>query len=347
MKVEYFFPVFKEDDIKQILTNFKNSKCFKENKDYGFTFVCEKEDKKNLEFLTAEALRNQEFKIIVLDKPFTFNDAFHKAVSTFKADVVLLGDTKVARIDLVFEKCLEKFNNGANIVQITKRISGFKGFFKNLRNKIYNFFVRIFTNKKDRLNVVSLGLIDKNIIDLLAVLPNNCCFLKNTKSFKGFESRTIYIDANTKTYKESYKKMTPSLRTSISSYGITVGLIALQILLNCLIKNSLIVYNIISCVVIFLGIIMGTIFLQKHFFEIRNFETNTKFNIEKINFEKKEVKEEKEDKKPKKDKEAKEQVKPKKATKKTASKTTKTVTKTKTASKTKSKPKKTVKKEIK
>ena len=345
MKVEYFFPVFKEDDIKQILTNFKNSKCFKENKEYSFTFVCEKTDKKNLEILSAESLRNQESKVLVLDKPFTYNDAFHQAVSTFNADVVLLGDTKVARIDLVFEKCLEKFKNGANIVQITKRISGFKGFFKNLRNKIYNFFVKIFTNKKDRMNVVSLGLIDKHIIELLAVLPNNCCFLKNTKSFTGFESRTIYIDPNTITYKESYKKMTPALKTSIWSFGVTVGLISLQVLLNCLIKNPLTAYNIISCIVIFLSIITGTIFLQKHFFEIRNFETNTKFNVKKINFEIKEEKvvEEKKEEKTKK------QTQPKKQTKKEVDKTTKTkiVAKTKSTSKTKSKPKKTVKKEIK
>ena len=32
---------------------------------------------------------------------------------------------------------------------------------------VINFFIKIFTNKKDRLNVVSLGLIDKEVVELL------------------------------------------------------------------------------------------------------------------------------------------------------------------------------------
>lgn len=284
MKIEYFFPVFKEDNIKEYLSNFKKTDFFKKNKDFKFLFVCHKEDKINLEYLSKEALKNENYKILVSDKYFTYNDAFSFSVGHFKADVVLLGDTKISRIDLVFEKCLEKYNKKANVVHIIKKHTGVKGFLKNLALKIYNFFIQIFTGKKDRCNIISMGLIDKDVIDILKVLPHKHCFLKNTKSLKGFESRTIYIDAKTKTYKLNYKQTTGFLIGTYVSLALSLLLIALQILLNILIKDGLVVYNIINTIVVLVSLTTTAILFPKHIFDIRNRENRKKeFNIEEIN----------------------------------------------------------------
>lgn len=284
MKLEYFFPVFKEDNIEEYLKNFKSTSFYKKHKESKFMFVCEKEDKNNLEYLSKEALKNEDYKIIILDKPFSYNDAFYQALPHFKADVILFGDTKIIRIDAVFEKCLEKYSKEVKIVHIVKRNKGFKGFFKNMFQKIYNFFIRIFTSKKDRCNVISLGLIDKDIVDLLKVLPGKCCFLKNTKNLKGFESRTIYIDSKTKTYKPNLKQKTSALLGTYVFAGITSFLIVLQILLNVIIKANLSVYNIISTLTILLCICTIVILIPKHVFDVRNRENlNQNFNIEQIN----------------------------------------------------------------
>lgn len=284
MKIEYFFPVFKEDNIKEYLSNFKKTDFFKNNKDYKFLFVCFKEDKTNLEYLSKEALKNENYKILVSDKEFTYNDAFSFSINHFKADVVLLGDTKISRLDLVFEKCLEKYDKKASVVHIIKKHTGFRGFWKNLSLKIYNFFIKIFTGKKDRCNVISLGLIDKNVMDVLKVLPHKNCFLKNTKSLKGFETRSIYIDAKTKTYKLNFKQKTGFLIGTCVSLGLSVLLIALQILLNVLIKDSLVVYNIIGTIVALVALTTTSILFPKHIFDIRNRENRKKeFNIEEIN----------------------------------------------------------------
>ena len=81
--------------------------------------------------------------------------------------------------------------------------------------------------------------------------------------------------------------MTASLKTAIASFGIVFVLATLQIVLNCLIKTPITVYNIISLILIFLGLTTSTIFIPKHFFELRNFESGQNFEVEKINFEKK------------------------------------------------------------
>ena len=284
MKIEYFFPVFKEDNIKEYLANFRKTDFFKKHENYKFLFVCFKEDKTNLEYLSKEALKHENYKILVADKEFTYNDAFYLSISHFKADVLLLGDTKISRIDLVFEKCLEKYDKNCNVVHIIKAHKGFKGFWVNLALKAYNFFIKMFTGKKDRCNVISLGLIDKHVMDVLKVLPHKNCFLKNTKALKGFETRSIYIDGKTKTYKLNLKQKTFGLIGTYISLASAVGLLGLQILLNALIESSMVGYNILSVIAILVSLVTLSIMFPKHIFDVRNRENRkVEFNIEEIN----------------------------------------------------------------
>ena len=170
-----------------------------------------------------------------------------------------------------------------NVVHVLKKRNGFKGFFKNLFIKTYNFFIKLFTTKKDRFNVVSLGLIDKHVIQLLQVLPNKSCFLKNTKDLKGFETRSIYIDPKTKTYKKSFKTLTSSLITVIaSSSAFTIFLLAI-ILLNVFLSVAPVV-NILLAMGMFSCLILNTLFFPKHIFDIRNSkDKNFNFEVKEIN----------------------------------------------------------------
>ena len=107
MKVNYFFPVFEEDNVKEFLKNFFKTDTFLQNKDFKMVFVCNKEDKKNHDFLVKEAKKNKDYKVLVFNKNFSYNEAFYYATNYFDGDVVLLGDLKLAKIDLVFAKCLQ------------------------------------------------------------------------------------------------------------------------------------------------------------------------------------------------------------------------------------------------
>ena len=128
MNIDYFFPIFEEDDAKKFFSKFFKSKFYQtysnvkkeekkslskqkksetqttkteEHKSSAY-FVCCKEDKVNLEYLSSQALLHPEFKILVVDKKFCYNDAFAIALKHFKGDVVLLGDLKIEKLDLVF-----------------------------------------------------------------------------------------------------------------------------------------------------------------------------------------------------------------------------------------------------
>ena len=283
MKIDYFFPVFKEDDAKAFLTNFSQTKFFIEHKDFNFIFVVEKNDVNNLKYLSETAQKHQEYKVLIADKSFSYNDAFSLAIENFSGDVVLLGDMKIAKIDLIFENCLLKNQKKASVVHVVKKQIGFKGFWKNLFAKIYNFFIKIFTSKKDRLNVVSLGLIDKNVIELLQVLPNKRCFIKNTKDLKGFETRTIYINPQTKTYKPNFKQKTTALKTFFISLALFFVFLVSTILTNTFVKNIPPIINIFLVFMIFASCILCTMVLPKHFFDCRNKEfLNSKPNLQPL-----------------------------------------------------------------
>lgn len=283
MKIDYFFPVFNKDDAKGVLENFFKTEFFKKNKENKIIVCCNNKDEQNLTYLKSKSKNNKKFKLLILDNEFTYNDAFYYAVDNFDGDVVLLGDCKIERNDLVFASCLEKYNKGASLVHIFKRHKGIKVFFANIFSGAYNFFIKIFTNKRDRLNVISLGLISKDIVDLLKVLPKKRCFLKNTKDLIGYESRTVYIDGKTKTYKPNFKKATGSLITSIVAGSINILSLFLIILLNCLTSIPTAV-NIVLGSAIILSVILVALFLPKHFFDIRNYPTkNLKYNIKQIN----------------------------------------------------------------
>lgn len=271
MNIDCFFPVYKKDDIKKYLTNFKASQFFKNNSNINLIFVCETSDENNLKILKQEIKANKKSVLLTLNKTFTYNDAFKYAIDYFNADVVMLGDTSVGKIDLVFEKCLDKYKKNASVVHIVKKQTKFKKFFQTIIHSIYNFFIKVFTDKTDRLNVISLGLIDKNVLDVLKTLPNKCCFLKNTKNLLGFETRTIYIPPKTETYKLNFKIKTSSLVTAIVSGVLNIAFIIMLIMLNCFVPNGRAIYNIIVALFIIFSLSIFTTTLPKHFFDIRNY----------------------------------------------------------------------------
>lgn len=307
MNIDYFFPVFKEDDAKSYFTKFFKTSFYKnisstyeeknkktelkketEQKEElskninKFYFVVSGDDKQNLEYLSKEALLHPEYKVLVVNKDFSYNDAFAIALKYFNGDYVLLGDTKIAKIDAVFDKCLQK-KDKCSVVHVVKKSSGVKGFFKNLFIKTYNFFIKIFTGKKDRFNITSLGLIDKHVVEVLQVLPKKCCFLKNTKDLKGFETRSIYIDPKTKTYKNNFKQMSGNLITILSAIGTFAGLTLTMVLLNIFLSVSAII-NIIFILLMLSSLMVVALFYPKHIFDIRNKESkNFDFVVKEIN----------------------------------------------------------------
>ncbi len=277
MKIDILFPVF-ENSNDFFSTYFSSNFAKTTNATYYF-YV---KEGATLDFL-KKVPTTSSYEIRKAQKNFNINDAFLDYLSlNSSCDILLLGDTKVSNLGKLFEKCIEKNKDGANIVHIKKRYGKFKGFFANLKEKFINLFLSIYTGKKDKFNVPTLGLIDKNLLDILRTLPHKACFLKNTNDFYGYDGRTIFVQDSIKPYKESFRTMTSSLKTIFVFLGLNLISIAGVVLGAVFSKRLLMSLSIFAV----LGSLAGiTLLIPKHFLDIRTKKQGATF--ETVTLEKK------------------------------------------------------------
>ncbi|NCB48156.1 MAG: hypothetical protein EOM55_00790 [Clostridia bacterium] len=270
MDISYLIPIFENNDAKIFFETFLSSKFFCEHKNVQILTYVAKSDEKNLKVLKDLSKKNSIIKVFIEEKTFSYNSVYKKAINIMKGDILLLGDAEIQNLDLIFSKCLEKYKLGANIVLVKKRFSGIKNFFISAFENFYNFVIKIFTGKKDRFNIISLGLYDKNVIDVFKTLPEKCCFLKNTKNLFGFSSRTIYIESKVKTNKLDFKKMTTTLLFAIISFFLSFVLFLTTLFLNVFLQQVPPEYNLFAIFGCIILLILASIISPKHFYNIRN-----------------------------------------------------------------------------
>ncbi len=286
MKITCLFPIFKNDQPKKFFDYFLNTD-FGKQKDVNLLCVMEQTNTQAIEYF--KQLNSKKISLFLADKSFTYNDIFYPVIKDLDADVLLIGDVKIKNIDVLFNKCLELNKKGANVVQIMKKHNKFKTFFHNLFGKFYNLFVKLYTTSYDRLNEISLGLYDKDVIDIFKTLPNKCCFIKNTPYLKGFITKTIFVEDNIKTHKNNYLTPTTSLKAVIgSSVVFLLSLIGL-ILGNIFLTADKSTLNIITILIMILSLLIITFLIPKHFFDIRN-TAKTSVNLQTYKLQKPKVK---------------------------------------------------------
>lgn len=260
MKIDILFQV--DNNSNDFFNAFFSSNFFKTTTNATYYFYVK-------EGVMLDFLKDVPFKYKVRKSKdiFNINDAFLDYLKqNSSCDVLLLGDTKVANLGKLFEKCLEKNKEGANIVHIKERKKKLKGFFATIIEKFVNFFLSLYTNKKDKFNIPTLGLLDKNILDILRVLPHKACFLKNTNDFYGYNGRTIYIPDSTKCYKENFRTVTQSLKTIFVFLGVNLLSVAGVVLSAVFSKIILLTLSIFLT----LGSLAGIVLLiPKHFLDVR------------------------------------------------------------------------------
>ena len=281
MKLTYFFPVFREDDCEEFFTNFLQTNFFLKNQAEKIIVVLNQDDEKNLQKIKKIAKKHQFFMIFTSKKQFSYNSALKSALDYFDGDVLLLGDLKTKNIQFIFEKCLEKHKKGAKVVNVKKAN---QSIFARIWQKIYGGFTKLFTNKKDDGALLSLGLIDKDVLDIMKSIPDKAIFIKNVDYNYNLPLSTLYIDKNVAIYKENFFKKTFALKMLFVSSALFVFNLLLLVLLNLFLKD-MVVFNCIAISVEFLLLVLVSVSLPKQIFDCRNIvfeEENICLELQKI-----------------------------------------------------------------
>ena len=286
MKVSYIFPVRNEKPIKEFFTDFKTKSVYTKQKSKETFFVVEKSAEETIKYLNSLAIRDENIKVIITEKQVEATVALKLCMPYISGDVALLGDTTTEKLDLIFEKMLAKQEKGANIVQVKKKHSKFREFFKNCANAVYNFLVKLFTGKKDSGCVTSIVLLDKLVVDVLSVLPDKSNFLRISNNLEGINIKTVYIDNKMTVEKENLKKTTGALITTYVIAGI-IGACLLSILfVNTFAKTNLLGFNLIMCGIIFIFLMSIIMSISKHILDVRTANYNKDIKYDVVNLKK-------------------------------------------------------------
>ena len=266
MKICYFFPILENVDAKRFFEEFSKSEFYKNHPERKIVFACKNSDEKNLEFLK----KLPEITLNILEKNFSYNDAFKTCLKDFDGDILILGDCALCGIETVFEMCLEEHKKGADVVHLSKKHIGVKGLFSNLWTNCSRLFSSLVANQKDCGNVLSLGLYSRDVVEIMQALPEKACLIKNSTSLVGFTSKTIFIDGSSETYMPNFHQKSSALKSAIIC-NIIFGLaLALMIALDIIFPSYLLITTLSSLFVMIVSLAICLMMICKHFFDLRN-----------------------------------------------------------------------------
>lgn len=284
MRISYFVYMRKEENALDYLKKLTNSDFFTNNETSELT-ICFPSIIKDKNKIKALLKNKCDTFLIYSDEEITINDGFYKAVDHMEGDVCILLDSAVRSFAPLVKKCLEKHEKGARIIKVCRRYRGIKSFFHRIGQSIYGFFCRIFASKTDEGNVLSLGLIDKYVLDLMKTLPQKRCLMKNSSGLYDVPTATIYVDYKKLPKDTVTRSSTSDMRNFIIFTTLTPMLITIIVLLNIFTSPHIIINFALVLLTIFSTILACTS-LPKHIFMCRNFPLN-KIKIKEEKIEKK------------------------------------------------------------
>ncbi len=272
MKLTYVFPVMGlKTDVKAFYKEFSKTKFFKKYEEsYELFFVADSKNKDVITAVKGMIKTNKSIKLLELEDVFNYGVAFSYCVPYIKGDVTLLGDIAYDDNATVFEEMMSKHKEGANIVHVKEKKYGFKAMIDKCFGSVYNVFTKLFTGKEDDRGLLSLGLLDKLVTDVLSELPEKSNFLRNCKSLEGIEITSIEIEPATSKYKPDYLIATPSLISSIIMLVAFILSIGAIVVVNIVKSEVILFLNIILIFVLFISLLSIFILLNKHILDIRN-----------------------------------------------------------------------------
>lgn len=272
MKLTYVFPVIGlKTDIKTFFNELSKTKFFKKyEEDYELFFVADSANKDVIASAKSMIKTNKSIKLLELENVFNYGVAVRYCVPYIKGDVTLLGDVSYDDNATVFEDMMQKHKEGANIVHVKEKKYGFKAFVDKCFGAVYNMFTKLFTSKEDDRGLLSIGLLDKLVTDVLGELPEKSNFLRNCKSLEGVEVASVEIEPTPKKYKPDYFMSTPSLISSIVMFAIFVLSIGSIVVVNVVKAKELLFINLILIFVLFVSLLSIFILINKHILDIRN-----------------------------------------------------------------------------
>ena len=251
-KISVVIPMYCEEEVADICYKrvVNNLKKLSDKYNYEIIFINDGSKDSTLEILKKIASNDNNVKIISFSRNFGHQAAVTAGIRNVTGDAIIIMDADLQDPPELFEGMIEKWEEGYEVVYGKRKTREGESIFKLLT-------ARMFYNTLNKLSEIEIPkdtgdfrLVDRKVIDVIAILPEHNKFLRGLFSWVGFNqyayeyNRVNRIAGKTKyPFKKMFKLATDGILSFSAKPLKIVGAIGI---FSVIVSIIILIYSIVS-----------------------------------------------------------------------------------------------------
>ena len=186
-------PVYKSEKIVDELVKRLSESLSKITENYEIILVEDGGGDSSWLKIEENCIRDKRVKGIKLSRNFGQHYAITAGLSRASGDIIVIMDCDLQDDPVHIKKLLDEFGNGYDVV-FTRRIGRKHSFFKMITAKIYNSLFKMFSDKNYDLNVGSMTMISRRVMDEFLKLRDQDRLYIQLIKWVGFRSTYVPVE---------------------------------------------------------------------------------------------------------------------------------------------------------
>lgn len=251
-KISVVIPMYYEEEVvdicyKRVVNNLKK---LSDKYNYEIIFINDGSKDSTLEILKKIASNDDNVKIISFSRNFGHQAAVTAGIRNVTGDAIIIMDADLQDPPELFEGMIEKWEEGYEVVYGKRKTREGESIFKLLT-------ARMFYNTLNKLSEIEIPkdtgdfrLVDRKVIDVIAILPEHNKFLRGLFSWVGFNqyayeyNRVNRVAGKTKyPFKKMFKLATDGILSFSAKPLKIVGAIGI---FSVIVSIIILIYSIVS-----------------------------------------------------------------------------------------------------
>ena len=253
-KISVVIPMYCEEEVADICYKrvVNNLKKLSDKYNYEIIFINDGSKDSTLEILKKIASNDNNVKIISFSRNFGHQAAVTAGIRNVTGDAIIIMDADLQDPPELFEGMIEKWEEGYEVVYGKRKTREGESIFKLLT-------ARMFYNTLNKLSEIEIPkdtgdfrLVDRKVIDVIAILPEHNKFLRGLFSWVGFNqyayeyNRVNRVAGKTKyPFKKMFKLATDGILSFSAKPLKVVGAIGF---FSVIVSIAILAYSIVSFV---------------------------------------------------------------------------------------------------
>ena len=251
-KVSIVIPMYNEQEVaekcyEKIIDTLKR---IEEKYDYEIIFINDGSKDKTLEILRNIAQKNKKAKIISFSRNFGHQSAVTAGLKKVTGDAVVIIDADLQDPPELIPEMLNLWEKGNDIIYVKRKLRKGESKFKLLTASMFYKTLNALSDVEIPKNTGDFRLVDKNVVDVINLLPEHNKFLRGLFSWVGFKQIPLeYVREERYAGKTKYplKKMLKLAQDGIFSFSIKpLKIVGAMGIISVVISIIILVYAILS-----------------------------------------------------------------------------------------------------